>query len=82
MEKLYRARNSKMVTGLCKGIADYFNISVLIVRIAVVVIAFPHPFITALIYGVASYLVPVQKQTIFPSEPEEKSDFFINPKRK
>lgn len=32
--KLYRITGSKMIAGVCSGLADHFNIDVILVRIA------------------------------------------------
>ena len=32
-KKLYRVEDGKMIAGVCKGVAEYFNIDVTIVRL-------------------------------------------------
>lgn len=36
-KKLYRIKNGRMVTGVCGGIAEYFNIDPSLVRIGMVI---------------------------------------------
>ena len=38
-KRLYKARNNKMICGVCAGIADYFNIDPSIVRVLWAVLA-------------------------------------------
>lgn len=38
-KRLYKSRNSKMICGVCAGIADYFNIDPSIVRVLWAVLA-------------------------------------------
>jgi phage shock protein C len=40
MKKLYRSRQNRMIGGVCGGIAEYFNIDPVIVRIAAVALFF------------------------------------------
>jgi phage shock protein C len=40
MDRLYRSRKSRMMSGVCGGLGEYFNIDPVIVRIAFVVAAF------------------------------------------
>ncbi len=38
-KRLYKSRNTKMICGVCAGIADYFNIDPSIVRVLWAVLA-------------------------------------------
>ena len=38
-KKLYRSRTDSMIAGVCGGLAEYFNVDVILVRIAAVVLA-------------------------------------------
>ena len=49
--KLYRNENGKVIAGVCKGIADYFNVDPIIIRILFVIFAFGFGF------GFITYLV-------------------------
>ncbi|MEW6082004.1 MAG: PspC domain-containing protein [Bacillota bacterium] len=39
MKRLYRSRRERMVAGVCGGVAQYFNVDVVIVRLAWVIFA-------------------------------------------
>jgi phage shock protein PspC (stress-responsive transcriptional regulator) len=57
MKRLYRSRNEKVLAGVCGGIAEYYNIDPVIVRlIAVVLILFAG--IPLLIYVAAIIIIP------------------------
>ncbi|MVP01720.1 PspC domain-containing protein [Paenibacillus lutrae] len=58
MNKLFRSRTDKKLTGLCGGIANYLGVDSTVVRlIAVVCALFSFGAFTA-IYIIASFLVP------------------------
>ena len=43
MEKrLYRITRNKMIGGVCSGMAEYFNIDPVLVRLVFVILAFQH----------------------------------------
>lgn len=72
---LYRDAKAGKVAGVCKGLADYFNMEVWLVRI-IVISAFLFSFpLAALGYGAAWLMLdkkpeaPVQSQTIPSPEP-------------
>lgn len=54
--KCYRLRDRRMICGVCAGVADYFNIDVLLVRIVWGVFAFT--FLGAVLYLVAAFALP------------------------
>lgn len=58
MRKLYRSTSNKWVTGLCGGLGEYFNISVGLVRILMVIAAFCSFGTTILLYFLATLLTP------------------------
>ncbi len=52
MEKrLYKSRNNKMISGICGGIGEYFNIDPTIVRLIWVVLSF------AWFSGIVAYII-------------------------
>jgi len=55
-KKMYRAESGKMLFGVCKGVADYFNIDVSIVRIVWGILAFT--FIGFVAYVIAAIVLP------------------------
>jgi len=40
-KKLYRSQKDRMIAGVCGGIAEYFNIDALVVRLVFVLLLFP-----------------------------------------
>ena len=62
MKKLYRSRRNRMIGGVCGGIAEYFNIDPVIVRVAAVALFF---------MGGSALLAYVIGLIVIPSEPFE-----------
>ena len=55
MEKrLYKSRQNRMISGVCGGIAEYFNIDPTVVRLIAVLLGF---FAGAFIGGVIIYFI-------------------------
>lgn len=59
MKKLVRSRKSRIVAGVCGGIADYFNVDPTVVRVAYVLLSvmtagFPGIFV----YLILSLIIP------------------------
>lgn len=52
-KKLYRSRTNRTISGVCGGIAEFFNIDPTIVRLIALLALIP----TALIGGVIAYIV-------------------------
>lgn len=63
MKKIYRSKSQKMISGVCGGIAHYFNIDPTIVRLVWVLVSI---FSTA-IPGLIIYLICV---IVIPDEPD------------
>jgi phage shock protein PspC (stress-responsive transcriptional regulator) len=63
--KLYRSRTDSMIAGVCGGLAEYFNVDVILVRIAAVVLA-----LAAHGAGLIAYLI---FWVIVPQKPLEES---------
>lgn len=59
-KQLYRSRKNKMISGVCGGIAEYFNIDPAIVRLGWVLISFTYG-IGILAYIIAIIIVPEEK---------------------
>jgi phage shock protein PspC (stress-responsive transcriptional regulator) len=66
--RLYQIREGAMLSGVCNGLAAYFNLDPTIVRVAVVVIAVVEmavtddpPWITVMLYVMLVFLVPYAK---------------------
>lgn len=58
MKKLFRSETDKKLTGLCGGLARYINIDTTLVRLLVAAAAIFSFGTVALIYIVASIIVP------------------------
>lgn len=59
MKKIYRSKTEKMLSGVCGGIAQYFNIDPTLVRILWVLITlFSASFPGLIIYIVCAILIP------------------------
>ena len=58
-KRLYKSRSNRMISGVCAGIAEYFNIDPTVVRLIAVLILFFTAFIGAVIgYFVCSLVIP------------------------
>jgi phage shock protein PspC (stress-responsive transcriptional regulator) len=42
-KKLYRSRNNRMIAGICGGLAEYFDIDPIIVRLITLILVLSHP---------------------------------------
>lgn len=62
VKKLYRSENDRRITGLCGGIAEYFEIDSSLVRLAWIIFT----VVTGLVLGVLAYLVAA---IVVPNEP-------------
>ncbi|NLK73530.1 MAG: PspC domain-containing protein [Clostridiales bacterium] len=56
-KKLYRSRTDKKISGVCGGIAEYFNIDSTIIRLVVVFLTLAW-FTGLIIYIVAALIIP------------------------
>lgn len=71
---IYRARNGVFL-GVCKGIADYFDLSVFWVRIALVIVFIFSGFWPVIgIYLVAAFFM--KPKPVKPIESEEEREFY------
>ncbi len=62
-KELYRSRKVKMISGVCGGLAEYFNIDVSLVRIGWVLLT-----LASFGVGIIGYIIMI---IVFPEEPEE-----------
>lgn len=70
-KKLYRSRSDRMLTGLCGGIAAYFNIDSTLVRIAFVILEFMTAGLLIIGYIIVAIIVPKQPEaTTLPNDPK------------
>lgn len=66
--KLYRSRSNRMLSGVCGGIADYFDIDATIIRLVWALIT----FMSAGFPGIVVYVIAV---FIIPEEPIGYSNY-------
>ena len=62
--KLFRSKSNRVIGGVCGGIAEYFNIDPLIVRIAWVFVA---------LFGGAGIIAYIISLIIIPENPNQES---------
>jgi phage shock protein C len=62
VKRLFRSKNEKVLAGICGGVAQYFDIDPVIVRIAAVFLALLSFGVFAFIYLIAWVVVPEGKQ--------------------
>jgi phage shock protein C len=61
MEKrLYRSRNNRMLAGICGGIANYFNIDPVIVRIFAVICLLAFNIMAVIAYIILIFIIPLE----------------------
>jgi phage shock protein C len=53
MKKLYRSNDDKRIAGVCGGLAEYFQVDPVLIRLAVVFIA----LLTAVVPMIVAYVV-------------------------
>ncbi len=69
--RLYRIPARGRIMGVCAGIADYFGISTLIVRIVAVLCLISFPVATLIAYLLAGLLLDGMPEHLFTSREEE-----------
>lgn len=58
-KKLYRSRSNRMISGVCAGIANYFNIDPTLIRlIAVLLMIFSAFFGAFIAYIICAVIIP------------------------
>lgn len=60
MKKLYRSNSKKILTGVCGGIAEYFNTDVSLIRIITMILFFLCRY-GIIIYIAAAIIIPERK---------------------
>lgn len=65
--KLYQLREGAMLSGVCNGLAAYFDLDVTVIRVAFVVLAVLTKGVWLLVYAILSFIVP------YANTPEEKA---------
>ncbi|WP_058302459.1 PspC domain-containing protein [Gorillibacterium timonense] len=70
MNKLYRSRRDKKISGLCGGLAEWLNIDATLLRVVVIITAiFSTGFPVILIYIIASAVIPKEPGPYDPPYP-------------
>jgi phage shock protein C len=64
MKRLYRSRKEKMIAGVCGGLAEYFGIDPVIVRIIALVLLLPGGAPGIVPYVILWVLVPLAPSNI------------------
>jgi len=72
IKRLYRSRKNRVIGGVCGGLANYFEVDVVVIRILFILFALIKG-IGLLIYLVALVVVPVNANGTSSSAPEKKS---------
>ncbi len=62
-KRLYRSRNDRMIAGVCGGIAEYFDIDPVIVRIVAAILLLPGGLPGLLPYVILWVVVPLDPGT-------------------
>lgn len=85
-KKLYRSPKDSLIFGVCSGLANFFQVDVVLVRLGVIALAvFFHFWPAAVLYVVAMFLMPIdpmqdtvptnqQPKDVTPAEPKPKSE--------
>lgn len=67
-KRVYRSKNDKIITGVCGGIAEYFNVDPVLIRIITVLLFFA--WIVFLPYNILFGLLPyIMAWIIIPKNP-------------
>lgn len=69
MKKLYRSQSDKKIAGVCAGIAEYFSIDPIIVRIIFIILLLPGGFPGLIPYLILWAIVPLKPDDTHPASP-------------
>jgi len=61
-KRLYRSRRDRKLAGICAGLAAYFDIDPVLMRVAWVVLAFLSAGIAILLYLVLIFVIPEEEE--------------------
>jgi phage shock protein C len=63
MEKrLYRSRNDRVISGVCAGLGQYFNLDPVLVRVLAVVLGFVSGGTLLLLYLLLVLIIPLEPE--------------------
>ena len=72
-KKLYRSNTDKKITGVCGGLAEYFDVDSTVIRLIWVLIACITAFVGAFVaYLIVALIVPVKVQDYNNPNPDEQ----------
>ncbi len=74
--RLYRDKQNGVISGVCAGLAEYFNIDVALVRIATVVGLFVSAGWVLFGYIIAAFVIPTRPRTLRQPLSEEEDQFW------
>jgi phage shock protein C len=63
MERLYRSRTERRIAGVCGGLATYFDIDPVIIRLLWVLFVF-FGGAGVIMYGIAWFVIPLEPESI------------------
>ena len=58
-KRLYRSRDDRMISGICGGIAEYFDVDSTLVRLGLVIFTVPFP-VTIFAYLILILIIPTE----------------------
>jgi len=73
MKRLYRSDKEKMLSGVCGGLAIYFNVDPTLIRLLWVILFFMNPLMIV-VYIIAAMIIPIAPEGVF-------YDFKENPEK-
>lgn len=68
---LYRDPEHGIIMGVCAGLADYFGLNVMLVRIVAVLVLIFWWFITLVVYLIMGFLMPKKPRRLYESVEDE-----------
>lgn len=78
--RIYRSRDTKMIAGVCGGIAEMFNLDPTLVRLVTVALVIFSGFTFLLIYVMCAIIIPLEPSSGYilqqhnrPTEPEQRA---------
>lgn len=73
VKKLYRSTSDKMLTGVCGGLAEYFDVDSTIIRLIWILLACITAFVGAFIaYIIVALVVPVKVRDYNNPNPDDQ----------
>ena len=59
-KRLYRSKNSRLLAGICGGIANYFNIDPIIIRIIAIICLLAFNIMAVIAYIILIFVIPLE----------------------